>query len=355
MSANPTTTFDLVNANTMDLLWPLGEAVGRSFKPVFNGPGSFSFTLPLDGKAAQWVVKRATGVLITRNTKPIWSGGVTNVVRSAAANTMQVTATGWLEELDHRYVRKDEESLLKFTDDPGGQIVAALITICNAQMDTANIVRPVRISAGPCADTQTRTRTYHVGDNYGASIRELMSIENGVDFLVDPMTRVLTCVPPTAYIDRPKVAFGWGVEPRNLSDAVETGDATNLFNRISATTSSGIVTPADDQEAIDRAGVMLEEWTSLSDVSDVNIAAAFANAELVVKKDGLTTYQITPQPYGDLPRPYDDFDWGDKCYFSVEQGSFKIDSQAVRMFAGTINYTDEGDEVIAELEVAMSG
>jgi hypothetical protein len=27
----------------------------------------------------------------------------------------------------------------------------------------------------------------------------------------------------------------------------------------------------------------------------------------------------------------------------------------VRMFAGTINYTDEGDEVIAELEVAMSG
>jgi hypothetical protein len=166
---------------------------------------------------------------------------------------------------------------------------------------------------------------------------------------------VLACFAPTSYADLVDVKFGWGIDPSNLSDVIETGDGTNLFNRENAVTSGGIVTVADDPDAISRAGVMLEEWNSLSDVADINIAAAYANSELVVKRDGLVTYQLTPKPYGDLPRPYDDFDWGDKCYFSVDQGAFQVDNQAVRMFAGTINYSDEGDEIVSELEVAMSG
>jgi hypothetical protein len=354
MSLNPVTTFDLVDANTMTGIWSLNEATGRSFKPVFNGPGSFTYTIPLDSDAAYLHAKRSTGVLITRNEQPIWSGGLTNIVRSAAANTMTVTATGWLEEFDHRYVRKDEEVLLKFSSVVGGVIVATLIDVCNLQEDTAAIVRPLRVSSGGNTDAQVRNRSFHVGDSYGASIRELSTIENGVDFNIDPLSRVLTCRAPTEYADLADVKFGYGVEPFNLADAVETDDGTNLFNRENAVTSSGIVTVADDQLAIDRAGVMLEEWNSLSDVPAVTIAAAFANAELVVKRYGLVTYQITPHAYGDLPRPYDDFNWGDKCYFSVEQGALRIDNQAVRMFAGTINYSDEGDEIISELEVAMS-
>jgi hypothetical protein len=106
LSQNPVTTFDLVDSNSMDGVGSLANATGRSFKPVFNGPGTFSFTLRLDDKVAYQIATRATGVLITRNSSQIWSGGVTNVVRSAASNTMQVTATGWLEELDHRFVRK---------------------------------------------------------------------------------------------------------------------------------------------------------------------------------------------------------------------------------------------------------
>jgi hypothetical protein len=354
MSANPITTFDLVDANTMSGIIGLGEAYGRSFKPVFNGPGVFSCTLPLDADAAYLIAKRSTGVVITRNDRTIWSGGVTNIVRSAASNTMQITATGWLEELDHRYVRKDEESTLNFVSVIGGSIAATLIDTCNAQEDTASIVRPVRISSGPFSDTQTRNRSYHVGDNYGASIRELSTIENGIDFDVDPLTRELTCRPPTDYVDREDVKLGWGVDPHNLADVVETSDGTNLFNRENVVTSSGIVTVADDQDAITDAGVMLEEWISLSDVDETSIATAYANVELIVKRYGLTTYQLTPLSYGDLPRPYDDFEWGDKCYFSVDQGAFKIDDQAVRMFAGTINYSDEGDEIISEIEVAMA-
>lgn len=355
MSLNPVTTFDLVNANDMSLIWTLSEATGRSFKPVFNGPGTFSFTVPLDSDPAYLIAKRSTGVLITRNDRPIWSGGITNIVRSAAANTLTATATGWLEEFHHRYVRKGEEAALTFTNIVGGVIVSTLISTCNAQQDTAAIVRPLRISFGVNTDTQQRNRSYHVGDNYGASIRELSTIENGVDFSVDPITRRLDCRAPTEFFDREDVKFGYGMDPNNLADVVETSDGDNLFNRENVTTSSGIVTVADDQSAIERAGVMLEEWISLSDVSTTSIAAAYANAELVVKRYGMTTYQLTPASYGNLPRPYDDFEWGDKCYFSVDRGAMQIEDQAVRMFAGTINYSDEGDEIVSELEVAFSG
>lgn len=352
MSVNPVTRFDLVNANDMTPMIALAHATGRSFKPVFNGPGTFSFSLPLDVKEAYLVAKRSTGVLISRNTQPIWSGGVTNVVKNAQANSMQVTATGWLEEFDHRYVRKDEE--VSWANEYDGHIIEALIEAANAQTDTAGVIRPLRIRFTGSWTQTVRRRSYHVGDNYGASIRELTTIENGCDIRVDPITRLLTVVENDAFSDRPGVRFGFSVAPFNLSDAVETGDGTNLFNRENAITSGGLVASADDQDAIERAGVMLEEWVSLSDVSDISIAAAYANAELVVKKLGLTTYQLTPAPYGNLPRPYDDFDWGDQAYFSVSQGAMQIENQAVRLFAGTINYSDEGDELLAELEVAMS-
>jgi hypothetical protein len=355
MSANPVTTFDLVDANDMTSLWPLGEATGRSFKPVFNGPGTFSFTASLDSRVSSLIAMRRTGVVITRNNQDIWSGGITNIVRSAASNTVQVTATGWLEEFDHRFVRKSEEASLNFSAVVGGSIVGTLISVCNAQTDSIGTVRPLRLDFGGATDTQIRTRAYHVGDSYGNSIRELSTIENGVDFVVDARSRTLSAVPPDSFIDRPDVKFGWGVDPSNLADVVETDDGTNLFNRENAVTSGGIVVAADDASAIDSAGVMLEEWVSLSDVSETNLAAAYANEELVVKRGGLTTYQLTPESFGDLPRPYDDFNWGDQAYFSVNRGSFQISDQAVRLFAGTINYTDEGDEVIAELEVAMSG
>jgi hypothetical protein len=355
MSANPVTTFDLVDANDMTSKGSLRAAYGRSFKPVFNGPGTFSFSASLAAEIAPLIAMRSSGVLITRNERPIWSGGVTNIVRDATAGAMQVTATGWREEFDHRYVRKDEEAALAFVAVEGGSIVQSLITACNAQTDSAGFVRPVRIKPGGFSDTQLRTRAYHVGDNYGTSIQELSTIENGVDFRVDPLTRTLSTVAPTDYVDRTDVAFGWGVAPFNLDNVVETSDGTNIFNRENAVTSGGIVTPADDQDAINEAGVMLEEWISLSDVSDVNIAAAYANAELVVKRRGLITYQLTPKSFGNLPRPYDDFEWGDKAYLSVERDSFLIENQAVRLFAGTINYSDEGDEIVSELEVAMSG
>ena len=72
------------------------------------------------------------------------------------------------------------------------------------------------------------------------------------------------------------------------------------------------------------------------------------------KRYGRVTYQITPKQFGDLPRPYDDFEWGDVGYLSVDKGAFKLSDQAVRIFAGTLNYDDNGNEIISELQLALS-
>lgn len=354
MSANPNTEFKLVSSVDMTTIDTLNlVATNRTFKPVFNGAGTFDFVIPLDCRQAYLISARATGVAIERNTKTVWSGGITNITKSAESNTMTVTATGWLEEFERRYVRKSEEPTLAFSSVIGGQIVKTLMDTCNAQTDSTSTVRPLHLTFGTFSDTQVRSRTYHVGDNYGASISEMSTIENGVDFHIDHATRVLSTVAPDAYQDLSDLHFGYGVQPFNLADAVETTDGTTMFNRESVVTTGGVVAVADDPDAIGMAGVMLEEWTSLSDVADATIAGAYANAELLAKSGGLITYQLTPAQYGDVPRPYDDFEWGDKAYLSVSRGALQITNQAVRLFAGTIAYSDQGDEVLSELEVAL--
>lgn len=354
MSANPRYTFDLVDSSTMASLDGLQESTSRVFNPVFNKPGNYRWDLPLDGRAAYLVKRRRTGVLVSRNAKPIWSGGITSVNKDALNNKMSCVATGWLEEYDHRHVRKAEEASLIFASPGtvGGSIMGTLITTCNAQTDSLGNVRPLHVVFGQALDTQLRTRTYRVGDNYGSIMRELVEIENGCDIQVDPLTRTLTTVAPTSYADQVGAQYGYGIKPDNLANATETGDGTTIYNRENAVGSNGAVYSFDDQTAINDAGVMLEEWLSLSDVSDPTIVAAYANAELVYKRYGTITYGLTVASYGDIPRLYDDFYLGDKIYFSVNKGAFQLSGQAVRVFGATININDNGDEIISELQTS---
>jgi hypothetical protein len=354
MSGNPIYAANLVDANTMRVLDDLGPAKGRTFSPVFNNPGTYSFRLPITSDAARLVSKRASGVILFHNGVAIWSGGVTRIAHSGVAGSTSVTATGWIEELDHRYVRKSEEQALTFPSPGtvGGLIGKALVDQANAQTDTDGATRPLRASFGIATDTQTRIRAYKQGDSYGASFKELSEVENGFDFDVDPLTRRIYIRPPDAYADLTSVQFGYGLPPHNLEDFdVEDGDP--LANRVTAVGSNGVPIAVDDATAITAAGVMLEEWSSISDVNGDTVAA-FANAELVYKRYGSTVYKLKPASFGDLPRPYSDFQWGDLGYLSIDCGAVQVRSHPVRIFAGQIDISDNGDEIISELQVALT-
>lgn len=338
----------------MSQIGDLSPASGHSFNPVFNGPGTTSMTLPLDSKAAYKLRKRSTGILIYRNDRDIWSGGITSINKAAKAGTVSITATGWEEELDHRTVRQSEEAGLIYggAGTIGGTIAMAMITSANAQTDTGSIVRPLHISAGSVGDTQVRIVSLKQGDNYGAKFKDLQTIENGFDYSVDALTKKVSTRAPTAFTVRNGLQFGWGADPDNLDDVVENDDSVK--NRISVVASNGQVYVADDAVAIDIAGVMLEEWTSLSDVNSSTIATAYANAELVYKRYGVKTYTITPKQFGDIPRPYDDFEWGDQGSLSVDRDSFQVPGLGVRMFSAQITIDAQGNEIIGEYQVALS-
>jgi hypothetical protein len=340
----------LVRSSDMGQIGSLAYAF--SFTPVLNRPGSFSMTLPLDDEIAYKIAKHATAISCERNDLVKWSGSIVSVQRDPAANTLALTAVGWLDELNHRSVRANEESNLIFANAIGGEIAQSLITSVNAQTDTDSNVRPTHLRFSGFSDTQVRIRSYKRSQSYGAAMQELSDIENGFDIRVDPQSRNISTYPPTAFIDHKEVLFGYGLEPFNLANATQNDDGSSTANRITVEGANGITTSADDSVAIDAQAGMREEWLSISDVSDINIVGAYANAELVFRHYGTITYDLKPLPYGDIPRLYDDYDLGDQVYLSIDAGALKVDNQAVRIFSATIEVDAQGNEVISTLGTA---
>lgn len=337
----------------MDLIRDLHPmATNRHLSLQFNKAGSFSFQVPIDSAVAYDLSLWSTGVLAWRNSSPVWSGAVVNIQDDPAAGTTQVNCAGWLDELDRRFVRSNEVTALSFVNQIGGFIAAALVAQVNAQLDSNGVVRPLHLVFGAHSDTQIRTRSYKLGDNYGQVFRELVEIENGFDVLVDPITRAISTRAPTNYTNRTGTVFGFGISPYNLGNATRSMDGTTLVNRENVVTSGGIVVSQDDTLAIGSAGVMLEEWLSLSDVNNAVIAGAYGAAELVYKRFGTITYQITPRQYGDMLRPWDDYLLGDQVYFNADRGRLKIQNQGVRVFSLSIEVDDQGNEVVSELGVS---
>jgi hypothetical protein len=354
VSSNPTYKLDLARSSDLVTIESLDVAKSRKLQLALNKPGALTVDLDIHSRVASYLALRSTCAIVSRNGTPIWSGATTAISDDAAAEKTSVTFTGWLEELDHRHVRASEVATLSFVAQIGGTIAMALLNKVNAQTDTGAIVRPTHVVPGAVTDSQVRTRSYKLGDNYGAMIRELIEIENGFDIVIDPLTRKMTTRAPTAYVDRTGVKFGFGVAPNNLSAATRTMDGTTIFNRENAVTAAGVVVSADDATAITTAGIMLEEWLTLSDVGESTIAAAYANAELVYKRYGTITYQISPDLYANIPRPWDDYQLGDKVYFSVDVGRFQVYSQAVRIFSLSIDLDDNGNEIISEIGLVAS-
>lgn len=330
------------------------DATSRHLELVYNRPGTFSGTVPIDSQIALLMQRRSTCVIAERGGDVVWSGAITSIVDDAAARTTQITATGWMEELDHRFVRQgDLDAGLSAAQNTGNtdtSIIGLLVSAVNAQTDAEGATRPTHVYSSDGTSTTTRARRYQVGDNYGQSIRELSNIEDGCDLLFDPLSRTLYCRDNTAFTDQTGVHFSFGADAgSNLESATRADDATAMANRVSVVSQGGVVAAADDPGAIDLAGVMLEEWDSLSDVPDVSIVAAYANAELVYKRYGVTTYQIKPMSAGDVPRLWDDFQLGDKVYFSVDVGRFSVSRQAIRVFSVTIDIDEAGNEIVSEL------
>ena len=232
-----------------------------------------------------------------------------------------------------------------FTDVNDGKIAEALVRLANRQTDSDGNTRATHLT--PVATSTTkRTRTYQVGQNIGAAIRELSEIENGFDIDVDPSTRNIDFISNTSYVDQTDVAYGYKTFPNNLDDIVVNDDGTTKANSINVQ-GAYVIGNSDDTTDIADVGIIIEDWVTASDIKDDTIIGAYANEEIVFRKDGQMT--IAAKPALGAPMPYIDYDWGDKVYISANRGRMQFDRQAVRVFSGRISWNGQNEAVLDEL------
>lgn len=346
----PTWEYFLCDSGNMGVILPIKEARAKRLQLIYNRPGSFSCQVPITSQVAIQARKHAHCILAVRDGTPQWSGPIFTLVDTVPDDTTTITAMGWLEELNRRFISIALEPVSTYKDKTGGFIAASLIANLELSVDQDGNFRPSRIHTVAYSDTQLRTRTFKRGQNVGAAIKELIDIENGMDVLINPMTRTMFCIPPTSWQYRPEAMLGYNVFPNNIQSLTRTEDGTRTANAVNVQSSTGAVFTVSPEEDIDPVGVMLEDWITISDVNDTGVIGGYANGEQIYRRNGVTEYSVQPKTGPGLRtlRLFDDFDLGDAIYLSADRGRLQIKAQPVRVFGATITDDGSGQEIISE-------
>jgi hypothetical protein len=103
----PPWKFVLANSSDLSPITELARATNRNLKLVLNRPGQASFDMALDYPEAEEVKPIKTCILAYQDNALRWSGPVWTISEDVAGNKMSVTAVGWFELLNHRYLVAD--------------------------------------------------------------------------------------------------------------------------------------------------------------------------------------------------------------------------------------------------------
>lgn len=354
--------FDLVNSSDMSLIVPIQEVTGQTLSMFFNRAGSYAGTAPINSEVSNKVAVRKTAIRATAewydegmallDRSVMWSGPVSIVNDDLASETTAISAIGWLDELDHRFLQQRKI----YPSQIGGLIAIDLLAYANAKTDTLGMTRPTHIKAGAQSDTQVRAMTYEVGQNIGAAIKALSDIENGFDYSVGSLDRYMAIKAPTEYVVRKNVQFGFQSPPFNLAAVARQQDGQRVNNLVIAQGPPGLGIQ-DDIESIDDLDIMIENWYSLSDVNDIDILNAYAGAQLAFGSYPISTITVKPMIPNKkvwVPRLGLDYNLGDVGFLSASRGRLQIAAQPIRIFGQSYGFTQEGDPVVASMDLAYS-
>jgi hypothetical protein len=245
-------------------------------------------------------------------------------------------------------------------------------------LERANIDSPTLITPGSIIGDSTNTNlTMQVYANVGQQMQNLINVEDGPDVYVDPVTRQMNLYDigssPCELIPR-----GSGVDagngciftfPGNCISASRSHDGTKTSNRVISAGQYGYGR-ADNLAAQVQEG-LFEEIVTLSNVTDPNILAAFANAEVAVTAYPWTIITMTPRGLGPadvdapgVPRPFDDYFLGDLVRGVIDYGPrFQVGTpaagasgpQPLRVFGFTLDVDDGGLEKISSIQTTYQG
>ena len=355
----PTWKFILADSTTSPptLIGELMAAKSRHLVLALDKPGSASFDMTMRHILADKIQPITTCIIAYKYNQPMWSGPVWTIDEQIDTGSMTVNAVGWFELLNHRILH-DQKSYINTV---GGSIALDLL-------NTTNAVTPTRIisDATQVHDTQQRSRDYARWQNIGAAITELSEIENGFDWIIDPITRTLSFYPSPSlsvtnpvspvWHDRTTVVFGYGWGPNNIANLQRQIDSSQLMNTIYVSGKNGTYGPGTDPASIAAYGAF-EEQVSLSDIADVNVLTAYGAEEITFRSTPRIIYSVTPFPRASavnrVPDPLIDYGLGDQVYLTAEYlPRIQIQNQAMRVFGMDITIDDEGNEKLGALQLS---
>lgn len=343
----------LLNTTTMERLAAIsGSHTGRnrSLDLILNRPGSAKVTVLLNSEEAMEINPITTALEFVRAGQTVWSGPVWTMSENAAANTLDVSAVGWLQLLNHRLLRV----AMSRTVYDSSQFARDLI-------NTANGIWQTGITVGGMEGGQMITRRYEAWTRVLDALLDLSNVENGFDLEVDPVTKALNIWVKRG-VEKPNAHFGFGKEPRNVENVVRTTDAGQTANWVSTVGKLGSAYAEDVDSQVTYG--LFEDRISLSDVSNNDILLAYAGVELALRLSPRTVVEFIPMPtdwdameveVGRVPRPFEDYYLGDTVYLSVDRGRLQLDKQGVRVFRLPITISDNGDERVTSINSIQEG
>jgi hypothetical protein len=364
----------LGNSYTMEPIAPLSNATNRSLTLALDSQESASFSLDVRDPASALVQKHATCLLAVRNGKQVWSGPVLTKksVLGEGQDQMQVGCVGWFYRPNNWLLKcgtlappnnpTTTATSQAYQEVDQCAVVADLIS--RGIYDSNSKGAPSFITLGQVPiNTQLRNITYQEYQNIGQAITTLSQLEAGFDFAIDPVARTFDM-----YYDpiwpiggpytvqgrgqvRPNLLWGYQIGPANLATLTVSDDGSQVENEDFAVGQYG-TGYGYDSDSWATYGLMSAQ-SSLSNVTVTQILAAYAQAEVDVKANGIVIYSFDQMPYGGTSKayaPFDDFDIGDFGYIMANYGSVIVPPlgsagpQPVRVFAFTVGIDDNGIE-----------
>lgn len=388
--------YTLVNSKDLSRVGELTQARQRKCDIILDKPGSGSFTYPMSAIYADAIQPYSAGVIAERFNwratvahrlagnrgsvwDPIWSGYVGPISEDWTNDTMQVTLYGWMKRFEKRMLRRDKT----YSDTDDGDIMIDMVNEMN--LSPAPDSYPVPIVAGSNPNTPTwvttvgggrtpnegpggatayevQTRNYNKQKytKVGPILDELVNIENGADWSLDPLSRIFT-VHRRYMRNLPNVvvALRWG--PSNLQQFSRELGFDEMVNYF-LTTGGAMSIPQYAHNVSQQLAVgLLEETAAFSDVNDNGVLLANSGAEIIVRQNGHITYGVTPFPYtagmkqqdSNVPEPFVDYRVGDQIRVTAKHPKRgDILNQAIRVFGMNVTIDDNGNEILGQLQVA---
>lgn len=343
--------FLLCNSSDLSFIRELRNAHDRTLNVDINKSGSASGWLPMSDKAASLIQLWSTCIVAQYGSTIFWSGPISNRRISYAQGRVSFNAVGWFDRLMN-FLVQDNPSV-QYANQDAGAIASSLIGKARAQDPH------LPITMGSVTLTQNRTITYQRDQNIGQAINDLVQLESGFDWYIDPVTRQFNVVAQLGQ-DRPSCKWSFIADGQsqqsNLADLEVFEDGTAIVNWIAPRGQYGTITPVQEPVSQDAYGVFMEA-PSISDVVDSNILTAYANAELVYRAQPRVTYTLTPKSSAKVtvPRLFRSFNIGDTTYLTARRDQHVITDQAVRIFGVTLAIQDNGAEVLSNLQTTAGG